>query len=430
MEPAHYGWDTHETAAAHLFLESVCMNRTHGNLLRSIAALLALLAIVAAMACAWSRTASASPRASFYDWLPAQAQSGRTGTLIRAEPLGGAPSGSRAWRILYRSTGLAGEPIAVSGVIVVPEGPAPEGGRPVVAWAHPTSGIVPRCAPSLALGVFRSIQGLPDMLARGWVVVATDYPGLGTRGPHPYLVGRSEGAAVLDSVRAARDFAPAQASAAYQVWGHSQGGQAALFAGILSAGYAPELRLQGVAAAAPATDLETLLRDDFDSTGGRNLTAMTLWSWTRVFGMPAEGLIDPRALAAVDALANECIESAFDMMQRMVSSRGLEARFLTVPDITRVEPWRSQLLENIPGPLPTQVPLLLTQGTDDHLVLPAVTRAYAAGQCAAGGRVRLLMLPGVSHGFAARDSAGAAVDWMAARFEGTPAPDDCPGWRG
>jgi len=26
-------------------------------------------------------------------------------------------------------------------------------------------------------------------LARGWVIVATDYVGLGTAGPHPYLIG-------------------------------------------------------------------------------------------------------------------------------------------------------------------------------------------------------------------------------------------------
>jgi hypothetical protein len=42
------------------------------------------------------------------------------------------------------------------------------------------------------------------MLDRGYVVAATDYPGLGTPEVHPYLVGTSEAHAVLDSVRAAR----------------------------------------------------------------------------------------------------------------------------------------------------------------------------------------------------------------------------------
>jgi alpha-beta hydrolase superfamily lysophospholipase len=88
---------------------------------------------------------------------------------------------------------------------------------------------------------FDSIQGLNEMLQQGYVVAATDYPGLGTSGPHPYLVGLSEGRAALDSVRAARSMAGSDS--AFAVWGHSQGGHAALYAGILAANYAPELKL-------------------------------------------------------------------------------------------------------------------------------------------------------------------------------------------
>ena len=139
----------------------------------------------------------ASAQSVFY--LASRAElAGRPGTLIRAEPMHGAPDNAAAYRILYRSTGLHNEPIAVSGIVVVPEGPVPAGGRPIVAWAHPTTGVVPRCAPSLALFVFRQIQGLRNMVQRGYVVSATDYPGLGTPGPHPYLVGISEGRAVLE----------------------------------------------------------------------------------------------------------------------------------------------------------------------------------------------------------------------------------------
>src|SRR5690606_37645715 len=100
--------------------------------------------------------------------------------------------------------------------------------------------------------------GINEMLSRGFIIAATDYPGLGTVGPHPYLVGVSEGRAVIDSVRAARELREAHAGDRFVVWGHSQGGQAALFTGELSASYAPELKLLGVAAAAPATDLTKL----------------------------------------------------------------------------------------------------------------------------------------------------------------------------
>jgi dipeptidyl aminopeptidase/acylaminoacyl peptidase len=68
------------------------------------------------------------------------------------------------------------------------------------------------------------IFGLNQMLAQGYVVTATDYPGLGTQGIHPFLIGVSEDRAVLDSVRAARDLPNSGASNRFVVWGHSQGG--------------------------------------------------------------------------------------------------------------------------------------------------------------------------------------------------------------
>ena len=123
---------------------------------------------------------------------------GSAGKLIDVQASFGAPEGARAYRILYWSTGLDGKPVEVSGVVIAPRGPPPPGGRPVVAWAHPTTGVVSRCAPSLARVVFASIQGLRDMLDRGYVVAATDYPGLGTPEVHPYLVGTSEARSVLE----------------------------------------------------------------------------------------------------------------------------------------------------------------------------------------------------------------------------------------
>ena len=249
---------------------------------------------------------------------PAAAQNG---ALVQTQPLYGAPDGAAAYRILYRSTGLSGEPIVVSGMVVIPQGDPPPGGRPIVAWAHPTTGVAPRCAPSLARVRFQMIQGLRDMVERGYVVTATDYPGLGTPQTHPYFVGDSEGRAVLDSVRAARALPGAQASSRFAVWGHSQGGQAALYTGLLARGYAPDLQLVGVAAAAPATELSALMRDDLGTSGGNNLTAMTLWSWARVYGAPIDNVVEPAAMPAVNRLAGECIEFDFRSRSNGVARR-------------------------------------------------------------------------------------------------------------
>ena len=350
---------------------------------------------------------------------------GAPGTLIRSERMLGAPLGSASYRILYRSTGLRGEPIAVSGMVVIPGGPEPAGGRPIVAWAHPTSGVVPHCAPSLALIRFQTIQGLRDMIARGYAVVATDYPGLGTPGPHPYLVGISEGRAVLDSVRASQSMAGIGKGQGFVVWGHSQGGHAAIYSGLIAQSYAPELKLLGVAAAAPATDLGKLQSDDFNTEGGKNLTAMTLWSWSRVYGAPIGKVVEPSALATVDRLANVCIESLADLLVRGRLSRPLAQTFLSINDLAKVEPWRSLLARNTPGPLPRSLPVFLAQGTTDNVVIPSVTAAYMQQLCRGGSAVRMISMQGVGHAWIARNSAPAAVDWMAQRFAGAPPPNDC-----
>ena len=221
-----------------------------------------------------------------------EALADRPGAILNVWPLtGGGPGGGDAFRIMYGSTGLNGEPIQVSAAIFIPPGDPPAGGRNVIAWAHPTSGVVETCAPSLMPDVAGMVWGLPDMLAKGYVVVATDYPGLGSPGIHPYLFGVSEGRAVL------------------VVWGHSQGGHASLYTGELAASYAPDLKLVGVAAAAPATYLVELFDADKASATGKELTAMALYAWSKLYNTPADPLVEPDAMAVFERMAHDCIES-------------------------------------------------------------------------------------------------------------------------
>jgi pimeloyl-ACP methyl ester carboxylesterase len=379
--------------------------------------------IVAAL-CMLTGANAAKAQSDFYR-APASDAVGAPGTLVRQELIDGAPLGATTYRVLYRSTGLDNKPIMVSGVVIVPAGDPPPGGRPIVAWAHPTSGVVPRCAPSLAIFLFEQIQGLRSFVRDGYVVAATDYPGLGTPGPHPYLVGVSEARAVIDSVRVARSLPGAGDGKQFTVWGHSQGGQAALFTGLIAKTYAPELNLLGVAAAAPATDLAALMNEDIDSVGGKNITAMTLWSWQRVFDARMDKVVDPRAMPAIDRLIQECIEGPFDLRQRQLTEQPLEQYFLTTKHPSDIEPWRTLLAENSAGPLPSEIPVFLAQGSDDVIVHPNVTAAYAAGLCKAGSKVRILSMPNIGHGRAAQASTQAMLEWTADRFAGAPAGDDC-----
>jgi acetyl esterase/lipase len=385
-----------------------------------------LIGLAAALALLTAPHAAVATVDAFYQASAADL-AGPPGSIIRSEPRMGAPLGARAWRVLYRSTGLDGRPIAVSGMIVVPLAPAPPSGRPIVDWAHPTTGIVSHCAPSEANLFFQQVQGLRDFVSRGYIVAATDYPGLGTPGPHPYLVGISEGRAVLDIARAARTLPDSDAGRRVALWGHSQGGQAVLYAGELARGYAPDLDVVGVAAAAPATDLGTLLSDDMATSGGKNLLAMTLWSWARVYGAPIDQVVAADAMPTVNRLASVCLESPIDIEPRAAAGRRLQKSFLTVDNIVALEPWKKLLAENTVGTLPPSLPVFIAQGAKDPTVNPAVTAAYVKRLCQAGSRVTTMIVPNAGHAWIARTSASTAAAWMADRFAGRPAPSSCGG---
>src|ERR1700722_11631167 len=78
-------------------------------------------AIVATCGASWLLVAGAHAQSDFYR-AAEQELAGRPGTLIRQEPMPGAPLQADAYRVLYRSTGLKGEPIAVSGIVIIPPG--------------------------------------------------------------------------------------------------------------------------------------------------------------------------------------------------------------------------------------------------------------------------------------------------------------------
>jgi alpha-beta hydrolase superfamily lysophospholipase len=336
----------------------------------------------------------------------------------------GSPPGSSAWRILYASTGLDGKPIEVSGVVIASDLPPPVAGRHVVAWAHPTTGVADHCAPSIFEGFFETVPHLTALIALDYVVVTTDYPGLGSAGPHPYVVGLSEGRAVLDAVRAAGQLEKAAASKRFAVWGHSQGGHAALFTGELARTYAPDLTLAGVAAIAPATDLGVLLRDDIAERAGRILGSYALWSWSKVYGAPLEPFVHPDRIPEIDRIARDCIETREEVYLVAFQSLPIPGDFVA-PGMFDAEPWKNLIEENRPGRSPIGAPVYIAQGSEDQIVRPTVTFDFVDGLCRAGETVQLDVLSGVGHLRAARVSASAAIVWMRDRLEGLRAPNNC-----
>ncbi len=138
------------------------------------------------------------------------AAAGAPGHVIRSKPyeaqvLPGVAMPGKAYKIFYKSTSATGHPVTVSGSVLVPPDPAP--GHPLVGYAIGTQGLADRCAPSaqLASGGEYEASLVQMALTQGWTIALTDYPGLGTGGEHPYVVGKALGRSVLDSMRAARN---------------------------------------------------------------------------------------------------------------------------------------------------------------------------------------------------------------------------------
>lgn len=133
------------------------------------------------------------------------------------------------------------------------------------------------------------------MIDRGWAIVATDYPGVGTAGRYPYLIGAGEGQATLDGLRALRQVDDAHASNRVMLWGHSQGGHATLWAAQIAADYAPDLDVVGVAALSSATDPLAVSKLIIEGPASALVNAVTSYVGT------VEGLV----VAGADAVEGE-----------------------------------------------------------------------------------------------------------------------------
>lgn len=392
----------------------------------ALAGLVGLIVVVVVAVLLFASSTNPPSPGAFYA-PPSPLPSGPPGTVIRSEPVPHPPEGAREWKILYLSKSYSGKPAAVSGLIFVPTAPVHGGGRLIVASTHGTIGVASYCAGSnQGPKYWPAIDGLKEFLHAGYVVVAPDYQGLGTAGPHPYLVGRSEAWAALDEVRAAHMFAAAHAGRRFAVFGASQGGQAALFTGQEAASYAPELRLVGVAAAAPATDLKRLFETNRDSTFGRVLSAYTIDTWSRVYPeLHVDQLVAPLARPVVKRIAKTCI--ALDTKATIAAaivSEALRISYLhTLPWET--EPWKSLIAENSPGHATMPAPVLITQGDADKLIRPPITQAFVKLLCARGEIVSYRTFPRVDHLHAAIETAPQVANWIAERFAGKPALSTC-----
>jgi uncharacterized membrane protein HdeD (DUF308 family)/alpha-beta hydrolase superfamily lysophospholipase len=349
------------------------------------------------------------------------------GMLVRSESFHRTiPDGASAWRILYTTTRADGVPAMASALVIAPDSPSAEP-RPVIAWAHGTTGVNRRCAPSVLADPLGSgaFYALDEVLEQGWVLVATDYPGLGTEGVHPYLVGDAEARSVLDAVRAAHRMPELDLADQTVVWGHSQGGGAALWTGQIAPVYAPDAHVIGVAALAPAADTVNLADNLARIPGGSIFASYVLTGYAGMYpDVRAADYVRPAARSVVDGLARRCLSEPAVLVSVLTS---ITTSFSVFQGDLRRGPLADRLAANVPSG-PFQMPLLVGQGAADPLVLPEVQAAFVRGLCAAGVRVDYRTYAGRDHvGVVAADSPliPDLVAWTHDRLAGTAPPTNC-----
>jgi uncharacterized membrane protein HdeD (DUF308 family)/acetyl esterase/lipase len=353
---------------------------------------------------------------------------GAPGKLIRFEPLNvGVPEGAEAWKILYTTTHPDGSPAVSSGTVIAPftRGDDP---LPLLTVAHGTSGVVSKCAPSMSLTPFTDGAGtaLTEMVTQhGWVAVLSDYIGLGTQGTHPYLIGDAEARNVLDASRAVQDLGTFETTTDTVVWGHSQGGQAALWTGQIAATYAPELTITGVAAFAPATDLFGLAEANKKNAPGKAVSAYIAATWNKIYPELALSRdLTPGSAGGVEKIQNLCFNGK-DALATVI--RGTQLPNQVFPNALLDGVFGEKLKQNAPvGPFPA--PVLVAQGLDDPLVKPALQDAWVASRCEAGISIDYRTFAGRDHtSLVAADSplTPEIVQWTLDRRIGKPVTPNC-----
>jgi fermentation-respiration switch protein FrsA (DUF1100 family) len=359
-----------------------------------------------------------TPAADFYD-VPDPLPPGEPGDVIKVETVAAPQLRGTLLRVMYHSRSVAGADIAVTGTIAVPAAAAPAGGRPVLSWGHGTVGIADVCAPSKYPGGSIMIDFGNQILDAGYIMASTDYEGLGTPGRHPYIVGESEARGVIDIVRAARNLAEAEASTEWLVWGHSQGGHAALFAGQLAESWAPELDLVGTVAGAPPSQLNLVYQALKGSRYRYYLLMAGVGMEAAYDTVDLTDVVTPLGMSKIDVVDTGCTQEIFDAYKDDATDDLVKADPYTIPA------WRELIDEQEPGTVRTDVPILIIHGGNDEQIPVVSSQLLLDRMCGLDQVVVRRVYPDRSHSGVIAPSFPAMLEWIDDRFEGQPAPNDC-----
>jgi pimeloyl-ACP methyl ester carboxylesterase len=331
---------------------------------------------------------------------------------------------SLAARVVYESTsGIDGTPQLVSGSVFVPKGKPPQGGWPVVAMGHGTTGIQRDCGPSSWPNLLGAAEPVATLVNAGYLVTLPDYQGLGMDGIyHPYLDSTTVGYNMIDAVRAARKVAPT-ASNRWLAVGSSQGGQASWAANELAPAYGAGLDLVGAASVSPAADVAGLA--DAAAAGILTLEQASALQWVLV------ALKEEHPDFDLDEYRRGIVAEKWDVLSAcsgpLIAERTDIAKKVTPDDLRPATEDAVNLLRDYLAQMSlpktrTAAPMLILYGELDKVVSPPWTDAAVRRACALGDVVEAYLVPGRGHD----DIDGSvALGWIQQRFAGVEANNSC-----
>jgi hypothetical protein len=397
---------------------------------------LALVVVLAGALAASAPLAAAAPvegpsGPAFYT-PPGSSPTGTTGELIRYRPatinLKVPLPSNKAWTVMYQSSDQHGQPDFVTGTVIVPSTRWTGGGaRPVVTIGIGTQGIAPQCAPSKQMITGSEYAGaeIIESLKAGYAVDVTDYQGYTTGAIPTYTAGRSEGQAVLDIVRAARQLPGAgltESDPTY-AWGYSQGGQAVGWAGELQSSYAPNVKLSGVAAGGVPANLREFGAFTGPSVGS-GLAVLSAIGLQSAYPEISIGTLTPAGEGAVASALSECVvELITSLNGANFSEYTTEGKTLSELEATQPA-LRKALEEQNLDEKPVPAPVYHYHGLEDELVPLEQDVNLHYAWCKLGVKDDFQLYP-AEHLFTDGIAAGTALKWIEERVAGRTAPSTC-----
>jgi pimeloyl-ACP methyl ester carboxylesterase len=292
------------------------------------------------------------------------------------------------------------------------------------------------------------IPALDTFIARGNVVVATDYQGLGGGGDHQYSVAVTNARDTIDAIRAVGAMGLTGSNRSAIIYGWSQGGGAAIAAASMpdylnKRGTAFDgIDLRGVVALAPQDVAAVLPRVELDDADAARVIqgisqsfsnnifnfahfAMTIWATVASTpGLQMSDIFTDEGAREMDhLLRRKCMHVLSDTMS---FAYGTNYRSLLRDTPVNGPAWVRALLAGSVPPVKPVAPVAIYFGSADVTVPPAMGAAYRRQMCAMGGNVARTQLPGTQSHFTTPGASQAMyVEWVADRLAGRPAANGC-----